>query len=53
MRAGHGCARRATMAPSPFFSATTTMTFTLSDAAYATDTPAAKHAMYADLRSQL
>ncbi|MEG1052000.1 MAG: GAF domain-containing protein, partial [Janthinobacterium sp.] len=29
------------------------MTFTLSDAAYATDTPAAKHAMYADLRSQL
>ena len=29
------------------------MTFTLSDAAYGTDTPAAKHAMYADLRSQL
>ncbi|WP_377701474.1 GAF domain-containing protein [Pseudoduganella sp. UC29_71] len=29
------------------------MTFTLSDAAYGTDTPDAKRAMYADLRSQL
>ncbi|KAB8041800.1 GAF domain-containing protein [Janthinobacterium aquaticum] len=29
------------------------MTFTISDAAYSTDTPAAKQAMYADLRSQL
>ena len=29
------------------------MTFTISDAAYGTDTPAAKQAMYADLRSQL
>lgn len=29
------------------------MTFTLSDAAYGTDTPEAKRAMYADLRSQL
>ncbi|MYN08369.1 GAF domain-containing protein [Pseudoduganella aquatica] len=29
------------------------MTFTLSDAAYGTDTPEAKQAMYADLRSQL
>lgn len=29
------------------------MTFTISDAAYGTDTPEAKQAMYADLRSQL
>jgi GAF domain-containing protein len=29
------------------------MTFTISDAAYSTDTPEAKHTMYADLRSQL
>ena len=29
------------------------MTFTISDAAYGTDTPAAKQTMYADLRSQL
>jgi L-methionine (R)-S-oxide reductase len=29
------------------------MTYTLSDAAYGTDTPEAKHSMYADLRSQL
>jgi GAF domain-containing protein len=29
------------------------MTFTISDAAYSTDTPEAKRAMYADLRSQL
>ena len=29
------------------------MTFTLSDAAYGIDTPAAKQTMYADLRSQL
>lgn len=29
------------------------MTFTISDAAYRTDTPEAKQAMYADLRSQL
>ncbi len=37
----------------PILCATTTMTFTISDAAYGTDTPAAKLAMYADLRSQL
>ena len=37
----------------PILCATTTMTFTISDAAYGTDTPAAKQAMYADLRSQL
>jgi GAF domain-containing protein len=37
----------------PILRPTTTMTFTISDAAYATDTPAAKQAMYADLRSQL
>ena len=29
------------------------MTFTLNDTAYGTDTPAAKHAMFDDLRSQL
>jgi len=29
------------------------MTFTISEAAYSTDTPEAKRAMYADLRSQL
>jgi GAF domain-containing protein len=29
------------------------MTFTISDAAYSTDTPEAKQTMYADLRSQL
>ena len=37
----------------PILRATTTMTFTISDAAYGTDTPEAKQAMYADLRSQL
>ncbi|OEZ94440.1 free methionine-R-sulfoxide reductase [Janthinobacterium sp. HH107] len=37
----------------PILRPTTTMTFTLNDAAYATDTPEAKQAMYADLRSQL
>ena len=40
------------MSPS-YFLVATTMTFTISDAAYGTDTPAAKQAMYADLRSQL
>ena len=29
------------------------MTFTISDSAYGTDTPQAKEAMFADLRSQL
>ncbi len=37
----------------PILRPATTMTFTLSDTAYATDTPEAKQAMYADLRSQL
>src|SRR5471032_291118 len=45
-------ARRATILPS-YFHLANTMTFTISDAAYGTDTPAAKEAMYADLRSQL
>jgi L-methionine (R)-S-oxide reductase len=37
----------------PISTTTSTMTFTISDAAYGTDTPEAKQAMYADLRSQL
>ena len=37
----------------PILRATTTMTFTINDTAYGTDTPEAKQAMYADLRSQL
>ena len=45
-------ARRATILPS-YSHLANTMTFTISDAAYGTDTPAAKETMYADLRSQL
>lgn len=53
---GEGCTQRRQTRYHHAFTilrATTTMTFTISDTAYDTDTPDAKQAMYADLRSQL